>query len=208
MKSIFSFFAFFAVMISANAQAKITLLTFESFTFADQFDTEYGYGKIEDGFQWGAGLEFEIDPGTAVELIYQRLDSKLRYDGFDKTYTGDIAINYVLLGATGYQPFNDVVSGFGTLDMGVGFTSNLEETLLQDSENQTRFAIGGRLGVRIAPVNSKLSVRLHAQILSPVQWFGGGFYFGTGGSGAGVSTGSTIWQFNLGGSVNYRFGGE
>jgi hypothetical protein len=27
---------------------------------------------------------------------------------------------------------------------------------------------------------------------------------GTGGSGAGVSTGSTIYQFNLGGSLNYR----
>ena len=204
MKSFLSIVAFLAIISGVKAQGGITLLTFESFTFADKFDTEYGYGKIGDGFQWGAGLEFEIQPTSAIELIYQRMDATAFYEGYlGEDFTGDIGINYVLLGATGYQPFNDVVSGFGTLDMGVGFTSNLDETLA--SENVTKFAIGGRLGVRVAPVNSKLSLRLHAQILSPVQWFGGGFYFGTGGSGAGVTTGSTIWQFNLGGSVNYRF---
>jgi len=204
MKSFLSIIAFLAVITGVKAQNGITLLTFESFTFADKFDTEYGYGKIGDGFQWGAGLEFELQPTAAIELIYQRMDATAYYQGFGGSdYTGQIGMNYVLLGATGYQPFNEVVSGFGTVDMGIGFTSNLEESLA--SENVSKFAIGGRVGVRVAPVNSKLSLRIHAQILSPVQWFGGGFYFGTGGGGAGVSTGSTIWQFNLGGSVNYRF---
>lgn len=106
-----------------------------------------------------------------------------------------------MLGATGYRPFNDVVSGFGTIDMGAGFTSNVEESL--NSSNVTKFAIGGRLGVRIAP-GDKLSLRLHAQILSPIQWISGGLYFGTGGSGNSVTAGSTIWQFQPGGSVNYR----
>ena len=203
MKTILSTLAFLAIITGASAQGGITLLTFESFTFADKFDTEYGYGKIGDGFQWGAGLEFEIQPTAAVELIYQRQDATAYYQGYlGEDYSGDIGINYVLLGATGYQPFNETVSGFGTFDMGVGFTSNLDETLA--SENVTKFALGGRLGVRVKPVNSRVSLRLHAQILSPVQWFGGGFYFGTGGSGAGVSTGSTIWQFNLGGSVNFQ----
>lgn len=203
MKTFLTTIACLAILTGVKAQGAITLLTFESFTFADRFDTEYGYGKIQDGFQWGAGLEFEVQPGAAIELIYQRLETDAYYQGYlSSDYSGDIVINYILLGATGYQPVNDVVSGFGTFNMGAGFTSNLDESLL--SENVTKFALGGRLGVKIAPVNSKLSIRLHAQILSPVQWFGGGFYFGTGGSGAGVSTGSTIWQFNLGGSVNYR----
>jgi hypothetical protein len=201
MKSILLTAVLCAAMFSVKAQS-ITLLTFESFTFADKFQTEYGYGQIGDAFQWGAGLEFEIQPGQAVELIYQRMDAESYYDGsFSSTNRGNIGINYVLLGFTGYQPMNDVVSAFGTFDMGVGFTSNVDESLA--SSNVSKFALGGRLGVRIAP-NDKFSIRLHAQLLSPVQWFGGGFYFGTGGSGAGVSTGSTIYQFNLGGSVNYR----
>ncbi len=190
----------FAASLVSQAQPSITLLTFESYTFADKFDTEYGTGKVMDGFQWGAGLEFGLSEFNAIELIYQHLDTKAYYQGFDRRYDGDIGVNYILLGGTRYAPLNDKISGFGTLNLGVGWfnpSSSLE------SEGATKFSIGGRLGVRIA-ASERVSLRLHAQILSPVQWAGGGFYFGTGGSGAGVSTGSTIWQFNLGGSLNFK----
>jgi hypothetical protein len=202
MKNLFIAAALLASYFTAQGQGAVTLLTFESFTFADRFETYYGYGQIGDGFQWGAGLEFEIQPGSAIELIYQRQDATAYYDSYyDNRLTGKIGINYILLGATGYKPVNDAVSLFGTFDMGAAFTSNIEESL--NTANVTKFAIGGRVGLKIAP-SDKISLRIHAQLLSPVQWFGGGFYFGTGGSGAGVTTGSTIFQFNLGGSVNYR----
>lgn len=203
MKSFLLCTAFLAVTLSATAQtSSVTLLTFAGFTFADKFESYYGYGRIEDAFQWGAGLEFGIQPGAAMELIYLRSDPEAYYDeSFTTTRRGKIGLNYIMLGATRYAPLNETVSAFGTFDMGVGFTSNIEETLA--SNNVTKFAIGGRLGLKVAP-NDKISIRIHAQILSPVQWIGGGVYLGTGGSGAGVSTGSTIWQFNVGGSVNYR----
>jgi hypothetical protein len=202
MKSLILSITFFVVAIGASAQGSVTLLTFGGYTFADKFQTYYGYGRIEAGFQWGGGLEFEMRPNTAIELIYQRMDPDAYYDGdFSQRYTGQIGINYIMLGGTQYQPFNDVVSGFGSFDMGVAFTSNIDPSL--SSTNVSRFALGGRLGLRIAP-NDKVSLRVHAQLLSPVQWFGGGFYFGGGGGGTTVSTGSTIFQFSLGGSVNYR----
>ena len=201
MKSLILSLTFCVVAIGATAQESITFLTFVGHTFADKFQTQYGYGRINEGLQWGAGLEVEVQPNTAVELIYQRLDATAYYDGFNDRFNGAIAVNYILLGGTQYHPFNDVVSGFGTFDMGAAFTSNVDETL--STGNVTKFALGGRLGVRIAP-NDKISLRIHAQLLSPVQWFGGGFYFGSGGGGSTVTTGSTIFQFNLGGSVNYR----
>lgn len=203
MKSLLLCIAFLAVTLTSVAQtSSVTLLTFAGYTFADKFETYYGYGKIQNAFQWGAGLEFGIQPGAAMELIYLRSDADAYYDSYyDKRIEGKVGLNYILLGATRYAPINDVVSAFGTFDMGAGFTSNIDESL--SSSNVTKFAIGGRLGLRIAP-NDKISLRVHAQILSPVQWIGGGVYFGTGGSGAGVSTGSTIWQFQFGGSVNYR----
>lgn len=186
--------------VAAVAQPTVTLLTFESYTFADKFDTEYGTGKIEDGFQWGGGLEFGLSETMAVELIYQNLTTDVSYQGFDRKYNGSAVINYVLLGGTRYMPVNEKISGFGTFNAGVGWI-NPDESL--DSESVTKFSLGGRLGVRIQ-TSEKVSIRLHGQLISPVQWAGGGFYFGTGGGGAGVSTGSTIWQFNLGGSVNIR----
>lgn len=186
--------------IAAWAQPTVTLLTFESYTFADQFDTQYGTGKIQDGFQWGAGLEFGLSETAAVELIYQNIKTDAYYQGFDGRYDGKVGINYAMLGGTRYAPLNDKISGFGSVDLGAAW-SNPDSSL--DSESVTKFAIGGRLGARIK-ASEKVSLRLHAQLLSPVQWAGGGFYFGTGGGGAGVSTGSTIWQFNLGGSLNFR----
>lgn len=182
------------------AQPTITLLTFESYTFADKFDTQYGTGKIQDGFQWGLGLEFGLAETAAVELIYQNLKTDAFYQGIDARYDGKVGINYALVGGTKYAPLNDKIAGFGTFNMGVAWSSP-DESLA--SESVTKFAIGGRLGVRIS-TSERVSLRLHAQLLSPVQWAGGGFYFGTGGSGAGVSTGSTIYQFNLGGSVNFK----
>jgi len=182
------------------AQPTITLLTFESYTFADKFDTQYGSGKIQDGFQWGLGLEFGLAETAAIELIYQNLKTDVYYQGIDARYDGKVGINYALVGGINYVPLNDKIAGFGTLDMGVAWSSP-DESLA--SESVTKFAIGGRLGVRIS-TSERVSLRLHAQLLSPVQWAGGGFYFGTGGSGAGVSTGSTIYQFNLGGSVNFK----
>lgn len=206
MKKGLLLFGFVLVLATAVwAQPTVTLLTFESYTFADKFDTEYGTGKIQDGFQWGGGLEFGLSDEMAVELIYQNLKTTAYYDGYynlgnSQRYNGNIGINYVLVGGTRYAPLNDKVSGFGTFDLGVAWSSP-DESL--QSESVTKFALGGRLGVRIM-VSEKVSLRLHGQLLSPVQWAGGGFYFGTGGSGAGVTTGSTIYQFNLGGSLNFR----
>jgi hypothetical protein len=190
----------FCLSLAGFAQPSVTLLTFQSYTFADRFQTEFGEGRVEDGFQWGAGLEIGLSDYNAIELIYQRMDGTVSYQGFDRRYEGDLGINYILIGGTRFLPINDVLSGFGSLDAGVGVFSPSSSL---DSENVTKFSWGGRLGLRIAP-SERISLRIHAQLLSPVQWAGGGFYFGTGGSGAGVSTGSTIYQFNLGGSVNVR----
>ena len=69
MKSFLLCTAFLAVTLSAAAQtSSVTLLTFAGYTFADKFQTYYGYGKIQDAFQWGAGLEFAILPGAAMRF--------------------------------------------------------------------------------------------------------------------------------------------
>ncbi|MFN3839466.1 MAG: porin family protein, partial [Cyclobacteriaceae bacterium] len=137
---------------------------------------------------------------TALELIYQHLYTDVYYIGIDGRIDGSVGINYALVGGTRYAPLNDKIAGFGTLDLGVAW-ANPGRSL--QSESVTKFAVGGRIGLRIM-ASERVSLRLHTQLLSPVQWFGGGFYFGTGGSGAGVSTGSTIYQFNLGGSLNFK----
>lgn len=204
MKNILLILAFLAVALTAQAQqGSLTLLTFESYTFADKYQTYYGYGRVESGFSWGGGLEFGVDNRTAVELIYQNYKGDAYYDDYlYNRITGAATFNYIMLGGTSYAPMNDKVSGFGSFDLGMCIISP-SGNIATYSNDVTKFAMGGRLGVRIAP-SDRISLRLHAQLMSPLQWFGGGYYFGTGGGGASVSAGGTIFQFNLGGSVNIR----
>ena len=98
-----------------------------------------------------------------------------------------------MLGGTRYAPINEKLAGFATLDAGVGFISPKETSY----DGVTKFAWGLRLGLRMM-TSEKVSLRIHGQLMSPVQGAGGGFYFGTGGAGAGVSTYSSIYQFNFG----------
>lgn len=204
MKNVLLVLAFIAVALTANAQqGSLTLLTFESYTFADRYETYYGYGRVESGFSWGGGLEFGVDSRTAVELIYQNYKADAYYDDFAyNRINGQATFNYIMLGGTSYAPMNEKVSGFGSFDLGMCII-HPGGNIATYSNDVTKFAMGGRLGVRIAP-SDRISLRLHAQLMSPLQWFGGGYYFGTGGGGASVSAGGTIFQFNLGGSVNIR----
>jgi hypothetical protein len=186
--------------LKANAGPEITLMTFEGYTFKDKFKSEFGRGSINGGFQWGVGAELKAKNNTSIELIYQGMRSQTSYVGLQGIYKGKMNTNYIMAGATQYIPFHEKVSAFGTFNLGVGWF-NPEPEL--GEETVTKFSLGGRVGVRYM-ATEKLSVRIHFQMLSPVQWAGAGFYVGTGGVGSSVSTGSTIYQFNLGGSINFR----
>ncbi len=190
---------FLLLTIACYSQKTVTLLTFESFTFEDKINFSSGYGKISDGFQWGAGFEVGLSPENAVEIIYQRMDASVYAEALSQIKQTDVGINYVMLGGTRYAPLNEKIAGFGTLDAGVAFLSPKESGF----DDVVRFAWGLRLGLRMM-ASEKVSIRIHGQLMSPVQGAGGGFYFGTGGAGAGVSTYSSIYQFNVGGSLNFR----
>ncbi|MBX2964430.1 MAG: hypothetical protein KF687_18120 [Cyclobacteriaceae bacterium] len=187
------------------AQPSVTLLTFGGYTFDDRFNFNldngfYGNGRIGGGFQWGVGLEVGMAEESAIELVYQNMQSNVFLQGQVQRLDGTSGINYMMIGGTRYALFSDKVAGFGSLNIGAAW-NNPDDDL--QTESVTKFAWGGRLGIRVT-ASEKVSLRIHAQLLSPVQWSGAGFFFGTGGASAGITTGSTIYQFNLGGSLNYK----
>lgn len=191
-----------ALSIGAALHAQsVTLLTFGGYTFKNTIEYSNAKAELGDGFQWGAGFEVGFED-KAVELIYQRMDpsaSVRYYIGSIDAEIIEVGINYIMAGGTHYFPLNDMVSGFGTLDLGAGIFDPKDEGY----ETVTRFAWGLRGGLRFM-ASDRISLRIHAQLLSPVQGFGGGVWFGTGGASAGISTYSTIYQFDLGGSLNIK----
>jgi hypothetical protein len=112
-------------------------------------------------------------------------------------------VSYIMLGGVRYfTVMSDKVQPYGGLMLGVAVYDNKSPDS-GDPTSATKFAWGARLGTNIW-LSEKVGIKLQAYLVSAVQGAGGGFYFGTGGAGAGVSTYSTLYQFGLGGGLVVR----
>ena len=198
-------------MSTAKGQ-ELRLNGYFNYVFDDKFDTyesstSFLNGKILGGLQWGAGLEYIPYSNVGFEVLYIRQDTKIPvnyYQSGDVSRRLDVNINYILLGGTHYRHLNEAVEGYGGLVFGAVLYNN-EEPLPNEPSDVVRFAWGFRLGGNYF-IDSNLGIKIQMLLLSAVQSMGGGFYFGTGGGGAGVSTYSTLFQFSLGGGLVYRLG--
>jgi hypothetical protein len=210
-------FLVMAMLISVAAMSQnLRLNVYTNYVFDDAVDSRYDAnnyydGKVNGGFQWGAGLEYMASPSKGIELSYLRQDTKapMTYAtgiGTVKNDVFDVGINWIMLGGNHYmRKPGGMVEGFGGMSIGVAF-ANVENTRTKTSNNGTKFAWGIKGGANIW-VSPQVALKLQAQLYSAVQGAGGGLYFGTGGAGAGVSTYSSMYQFGLGGGLVFKFGG-
>ena len=195
----------------------LRLNIYAGYVFDDQFDSYYDVdnyydGKIEGGLQWGAGLEYMLKPTYGLELSYYRQDTKAPTTYASDYYLGgiqfadfDIDVNYIMLGGQRHmgKP-GSKVDGFAGLMAGCAF-ANLSDPNSDASGSTTKFAWGLKGGANIW-LSEHVAIKLQGQLLSATQSMGGSFYFGTGGSGAGLSSYSSIFQFTIGGGLAFKFG--
>jgi hypothetical protein len=188
---------------SLSAQ-NIRLNLYGGYTYQDKFPvggTYYGYsyteGRVAEGQHFGGSIEFDVRPNKAIELSFQQQKTQ-GYLGSGRSEIGpfDINLHYIMIGGLGRLPFSPAVSGYGGFNIGCGWMTGDDEV--------TKFAWGGKLGLQIN-FTETVGLKAGAQLLSPVQGFGGGFYFGTGGASAGVSTYSSIYQFGWTGGLVFTF---
>jgi hypothetical protein len=212
MKRILLALLILSCFASVNYAQGLRINGYAGYVFDDKFDTYYSSssyfrGTIRGGLQWGLGLEFMVQPEYGVEIMYYRQDTEapiFYFDNGDQDRTIDLGLNYIMIGGARYLPLNDMIEGYGGLMAGVAIYDN-KFPVRGEPNSRTLFAWGARLGANIW-ITEKFGIKLQTQLVSAVQALGGGFYFGTGGGGVGVSTFSTLWQFGLGGGVVIRVG--
>jgi opacity protein-like surface antigen len=206
--------AFLLVGLVSQAQ-HIRLNGYTSYVFDDKVDGYYDAnnnyaGTIKGGFLWGAGIEFSPRPFYGIELSYLRQDSHLPdftyYDGGRKRTTNlKFANNWIMIGGLRYFPtHSERVEPYVGGQLGIALI-NTDNPLNGVSNSYTKFAWGFKGGANIW-LTDKVALKLQAQLLSAVQALGGGFYLGTGGAGVGVSSYSSLLQFNLGGGLSFKLG--
>ena len=167
--------------------------------------TSYFNGSVKGGFQYGGGLEVMPYPALGVEITYLRLDSKAPMEYYDDgiTYTTfDIAQNWVFLSMNKYVPVNEMLEPYAGMQIGMDII-NLFNPDNGNTDNATKLAWGIKAGANIW-ASEKVGIKLQLGLMSAVQAVGGGFYFGTGGAGAGLSGFSSYYQFNIGGGMVFR----
>ena len=207
----------FALIAGVAFSQEVRFNTYAGYMFDDRVDSYYSSnsyfeGTIKGGFRWGAGLEYKLpNTGKAFELQYLRQDTNAPITYLDGGIGGgnvqnadfELKSNWILLNGTNYLTVSEVVEPF--VGFGVGMVIfDVTNPKNGNNDGGTKFAWGLRGGSNFW-VNEKVGLRLQASLLSAVQGAGGGIYFGTGGTGAGVSTYSTIYQFGFEGGLVFRF---
>ena len=194
---------------------ELRLNTYGGYVFDDRVDfyfssSSYYDGVINGGFQWGAGLEYHIPGKGAIEIQYLRQDTNAPTTYQDGGFLGgaiqrtdfDLALNWIMLNGTRYFPVNETIEPFAGAGFGMGIFA-LDNPDNNKRTNATKLAWNIRGGTNIW-LAENVAFRVQASLMSAVQSVGGGFYFGTGGSGAGLSTYSSMYQFGFEGGLVFR----
>jgi hypothetical protein len=204
-------FLIFLSVATIMASAQVRFNAYGSYVFDDGFGSTYDPfnfydGKINGGFQWGAGIEYVMAAHYCLELMYLRRDTHapITYQGGmtspGKNTNFDVGVNYILLGADAHMPKGQV-EGYAGFFGGVSISDvNNPETGRQAST--TKFAWAARLGANIW-ASDRVGLKLQAQLISSV-YGGGAVYFGS--TGVGLNTYSTVFQFGLGGGLTFKLG--
>jgi len=191
--------AILLVAITSFAQTAVEIVPFGGYTFASRNDFyDYNtFGRIDGGFNVGASMRFNINRNVGIEVLYNHMNTfsnlyDYRYG--DKIAGGNLGFDYIMIGpvqsfnipGSTVRPFIGAMLGAAVLtpEEGAGYSSD------------TKFAAGFQLGTNIY-VSPRVGLQLKAQLLSPVDAAGGGFYFSNFGGGGGIDTYSSIYQFSL-----------
>lgn len=203
---------FFSLAMSAQSAHSFLLNLYGGYTFSDKVDFDNSYARVEDGFEYGIGLEYFIMDNASIELKYNRLDTHMPF--YTKTSLNDGAIapgtqlnagddkgaiNYILADYTYY---------FGSASqkaipfLGAGAGISILET--PQSGSGTYFAWEIKAGVKIK-TDSALSINLHAYLQSMSAAVGYDYYWDYYWGPVAVNDYVSTYQFGLGASISYDF---
>lgn len=172
--------------------------------------TNYFNGLIKGGLLWGGGLEFKVHDEYGLEFQYLRQDTKASVHYYDVASVGDrdgdidLAINWIMAGANRSLVTDRTFEPYAGFSLGAVVIKGTNPDN-QVSETATKFAWGLHLGTNLW-LTDHLGLKFQTQLLCATQAAGGGLYFGTGGSGATVTTYSTMVQFSIGSGITFRLG--
>lgn len=191
----------FSIGTTAQDKGAVVLDVYGSYVFSDRVEFDYGHATINDGFEYGIGLEYFLQKSTALELKYLRIDTAMPFYGTTGTQlnAGDDngAINYILIGGNRYFDKGTKATPYVGGGIGIGILESPQ------SGSDTNFAWEIKGGVKIKTA-SVVSVSLQASLQSMIAAVGTDTYWGYWGPVA-VTDYAYSYQFGLGAVIGFNF---
>ena len=192
-----------SVQLLTAQKSPSKLNVYGSYVFQDRIEFDGFTGYVNEGFQYGGGLEYFVQPTTSLELRYlrQNTDFPLYTPNGSKLNEGKTrgSVNYVLLSGNGYMgTSSSKVVPFAGLGLGVGILD------VKEGRNATKFAWDARLGIHVK-TSGKISLKLQSSLQSIISTFGSEFYLSSAGTIIAVPDYASLLQFGLGGALCFSF---
>jgi hypothetical protein len=206
MKKYICLFAALACIPLLLKAQSVEVTPFGGYVFGGNMQGDYGDVHINGNAQYGGMISFAVSRVMDVDLIYNRSDTRAQVNYFAggpyvQTYLDiPISINYMQVGFTKNFRVNPTVSPFVGLNIGA-----CDFAPKEDYSDAWFFSVGINAGAKVY-FSKRIGLRLQAQGFVPVQGTAFSMFVGTGGSSAGVSVYSTLFQFGFTGGLIFRLG--
>jgi hypothetical protein len=172
----------------------VEIVPYAGYMFSSNLNTLDGEIKIDNGVNYGFILDARFDEEVMVELMYNRLDTKVQIieEPFDTVKNAfDLSIEYFQGGAQ-FEMEKGKFRPFGAFTLG----ATLFNPALEDLNSEWRFSFTFAGGIKYYFMKN-IGVRLQWRFLFPVYFGGGALFCGERGCGAAISGNTLLLQYDL-----------
>ena len=197
IRSSLLFFLFISLALLSKSQTgkSFVLNLYGGYVAKDKLEFSSYKGHVNGGLQYGAGIEYFVQPNASFELKYQRMDTKTplfsNASGLQvNTGKEKATVQLILIGAYSYFyiPETTMLPYIGT-DLGIGMLKG------ESGDTRTGFAWNIKVGTRFN-TNSAFSFKIQAYAQSISRVLGDKYYVDQ--TGAAISVGKNVSMLQFG----------
>lgn len=178
-----------------GAGSKLEISPYMGYVVGGKIRVSTGDLKVVDSPNYGIFVEVPVRRGVNAEFYYSYQPTSMNFwslrDGTTEKLF-DMDIHYFMIGGHYEYPTISNVVWFASAALGASLFSP-KNSIYTD---EWRFSVNLGGGAKIF-FSERVGLRLQALLNIPIQWGGGGFYFGGGGSGISVGGGTSFVQGNF-----------
>ena len=202
----------FTLTIQVSKAQYVDILPYAGYQFAANVDVWYGNtaGRLHlnPAGNYGVGLDVVL-PYSDISISFSFTNAQSSFT-FRENFQPeeelfDVSQQYYMFGVN-KEVDMDKIRPFGGFILG-WTTIKPDDPDVPNRGNVSKFTVGLRGGVKFF-ISDRIGLFAQARMLLPVQWAGGGIWFGGGGSGTSLSVGSSIITGDVGGGLIISLGSK